>query len=115
MRPLFNTTGSRWRMSRRAKFLIIPVVILAFVNFFSFIFIGFCIGGDALNGYAKDGHYFLYSQTSHTRYIEVSRAVWTYSYYHGISVFVTHALVFILAGLFLCTGDMVLEKYDKLA
>jgi hypothetical protein len=102
-------------MSRRAKFVIIPVVILAFVNFFSFIFIDLYLGGDALNGYARDGHYFLYCQTSHSRYIEVSRAVWTYSYWHAISVFVTHGLVFVSAAIFLNTGDMVLEKRAPMA
>ena len=97
-------------MSRRAKFIFIPVFILAIVNFFSFIAIDLYLGGDALNGYAKDGHYFLYSQTSHTRYIEVSRAMWTYSYWHAISVFITHGLVFIFVAIFMNTGDMVLEK-----
>jgi hypothetical protein len=94
-------------MSRRAKPVIIPVVILAFVNFFSFIFIDLYLGGDALNGYARDGHYFL---CSHGRYTEVGRAVWTYSYWHAISVFITHGLVFISVAIFMNTGDMVLEK-----
>ena len=99
-------------MSRKAKFIFIPVFILAFVNFAVFITIDIYLGGDALNGYAKDGHYFL---CSHGRYTEVSGAVWTYSYYHAISMWITHLSVFVLAALFLYTGDMALEKHDKMA
>ena len=65
------------------------------------------LGGDAINGYIRDGHYFL---GSHGSYTEVSSSVWTYSYYHSISTSVTHLLVFALAALFLNTGDMVIEK-----
>jgi len=63
----------------------------------------------------RTGRYFLYSQTEKSRYIEVNRAIWTYSYDHAICVFLTHAAVFVLAGLFLYTGDMVLEKNEKSA
>ncbi len=112
MRQIFKTTNSRWRMSRRAKLVMIPVTILAFVNFFTFIFIDLYLGGDALNGYARDGHYFL---CSHGRYTEVSRDVWTYSYWHAISIYVTHGLVFVSGAIFLNTGDMVLEKRAPMA
>ena len=96
-----------WLFSRRAKFLFIPAFIFAFVNFAVFISIDIYLGGDALNGYAKDGHYFL---GSHGAYTEVSRFVWTYSYWHTISVIVGHGSVFLLAAVFLITGEMVLEK-----
>ena len=99
-------------MSRRAKLIFIPVFILALVNFFAFFFIDLYLGGDALNGYARDGHYFL---CSHGRYTEVSDAVWTYSRWHAISVIVTHASVFVLAAIFLNTGDMALEKKTPMA
>jgi hypothetical protein len=52
---------------------------------------------------------------SHGRYTEVSRTVWTCSYWHVISVFVTHGLVFVSAAIFLNTGDMVLEKKAPMA
>ena len=94
-------------MSRRAKLIMIPVFILALINFFSFIFIDLYLGGDAVNGYVRDGHYFL---CSHGYYTEVSRAIWTYSYWHAMSVFVTHGMVFVSAAVFLNTGDMALEK-----
>jgi len=48
-------------MSRRAKLIMIPVFILALISFFSFIFIDLYLGGDAVNGYVRDGHYFLCS------------------------------------------------------
>jgi hypothetical protein len=106
-RALSDYRTSRWQFSRRAKFIFIPVFVLAFVNFASFWFIAVYIGGDAINGYAKDGHYFL---ASHGRFTEVSSAVWTYSYYHTISTWVTHASVFILLAIFLNTGDMAIKK-----
>ena len=99
-------------MSRRAKLIFIPVFILAFVNFFVFIFVDIYLGGDALNGYARDGHYFL---CSHGRYTEVSQTVWTYSHWHAISVIITHASVFVLAVIFMNTGDMTLEKRSPMA
>jgi hypothetical protein len=99
-------------MSRRAKLIFIPAFVLACVNFFCFFFIAIYLGGDALNGYARDGHYFL---CSHGRYTEVSGTVWTYSHWHAISVIVTHVSVFVLAAVFLNTGDMVFEKKSPMA
>jgi hypothetical protein len=90
----------------------IPAISLAFVNFFSFFFVSLYLGGDALNGYARGGHYFL---CSHGRYTDVSEAVWTYSHWHAISVIVTHVSVFVLLAIFLNTGDMVLEKQSRTA
>ena len=97
----------RWHYSRRARLIFIPVFVLALVNFASFIIVDQYLGGDALNGYTKDGHYFLCNHGWHT---EVSRAVWTYSYYHAISIVVTHGSVFALAALFLITGDMAIRR-----
>jgi hypothetical protein len=106
-RALSDYRTSRWYFSRRAKFILIPVVVLAAVNFATFIIINMYIGGDAINGHVTDGHYFLGSHGGHT---EVSKAVWTYSYYHTISVLITHLSVFILAAIFMTTGDMRIEK-----
>lgn len=80
---------------------------MAIVNFAAFIIINIYIGGDAINGHVTDGHYFL---GSHGRYTEVNRAVWTYSYYHTISMWITHLSVFVLLAIFLNTGDMRIEK-----
>ena len=94
-------------MSRRAKLTFVPAFLLAFANFAVFIALDIYLGGDALNGHARDGHYFL---GSHGRYTEVTRAVWTYSRWHAISVIATHGLMFVLGGVFLWTGDMVPER-----
>ncbi len=106
-RALSEYRNTRWHFSRRAKFIFIPAVAIAIVNFAAFIIINICIGGDAINGHVTDGHYYL---GSHGRYTEVSRAVWTYSYYHTVSMWITHLSVFILAAIFLNTGDMKIEK-----
>jgi len=98
---------SRWRFTKRARYIFVPVFILAIVNFAAFIIINIYIGGDAINGHVTDGHYFL---GSHGRYTEVNRAVWTYSYYHTISMWITHLSVFVLLAIFLNTGDMRIEK-----
>jgi len=76
-----------------------------FLNVFSFIsvanFLAFCliselIGGDAINGYAEHGRYFL---RSHGRTTEVSEAVFSYSKWHAISLFITLALAILVAAL----------------
>lgn len=54
------------------------------------------IGGDAINGYAEGGRYFL---RAHGKATEVSQAVFTYSKWHAISVFVTVALAMAIAAL----------------
>ena len=86
-------TTSRWPLYKR-------VFYLAAVNFLSFVSISIYLGGDALNGYTKDGHYFVSSHGWHT---EVSRAVWIYSYCHAISVFVTFGLVPVFLIIGACT------------
>jgi len=68
------------------------IALVAIINFAVFIIIELKLGGDAVNGYEKDGKYFL---ASHGAYTEVSEAVWTYSYYHAIAVFITHSSVFV--------------------
>jgi hypothetical protein len=62
---------------------------IGLANFLVFWVVAVFIGGDALNGYMSDGHYFL---ASHGRFTEVSGAVFTYSKWHATSVFFTHPL-----------------------
>jgi hypothetical protein len=69
-----------------------PIVVLALVNFAVFFVVAVMLDGDAINGHVQSGHYYL---MSHGHYTEVSAAVWHYSYWHTISVFVTHGLVFV--------------------
>jgi hypothetical protein len=47
------------------------------------------LGGDALNGYAANGHYFV---VSHGVYRKVSKESWDWSRVHAVSVLVTHPL-----------------------
>ncbi len=67
-----------------------PVLVLAVVNFLSFVIVAEFLGGSALYGCPKDGHYFV---CEHGWYTEVSRAVWIYSCCHAISVWVVFGLV----------------------
>ncbi len=60
-------------------------------NFAAFVLIGGYLGGDALNGYVKDGHYFV-AEHEHGHAIEVSRAVYLYSEWHAISVVLSLAV-----------------------
>jgi TRAP-type C4-dicarboxylate transport system permease small subunit len=69
---------------------------IALVNFVAFLIGIFILGGDAITGHASDGHYYL---GYHRHLKEVSRAEFVYSWWHTVSMFVTHALA-MLAALF---------------
>jgi hypothetical protein len=58
---------------------------LAAINFIAFVAITFYLGGDALNGHVQNGHYFL-GLHSNGPFTEVSRTVFVYSVWHGLSV-----------------------------
>lgn len=77
----------RVRMGRWLPWLALGVVIVGFANFFWFLAESSAIGGDALNGYIRDGRYFL---NSHGDATEVTQATWYWSRAHAISVFGTH-------------------------
>lgn len=62
---------------------------LAIINFTMFWCIGLYFGGDAISGTVKGGRYYL---SNHGELTEVSESVWNYSYYHTISVWITHPL-----------------------
>jgi hypothetical protein len=66
----------------------------AIVNFVVFVAIAVPLGGDALNGAARNGHYYL---MQHGIYTEVSRPVFVYSTIHTLSLFVTQPLGIIVA------------------
>jgi len=68
------------------------LALIAILNFASFFMIALRIGGDAWNGCRKNGSFFL---GSHGKYTAVSEALWTYSYYHVLSVWITHGSVFL--------------------
>ncbi|HEX2641834.1 MAG TPA: hypothetical protein VHU81_02500 [Thermoanaerobaculia bacterium] len=75
--------------------IVFRIRLVAVLNFALLAFGAFLLGGDALSGYAEGGHYFLGSAG---KFVEVSRSVWTYSYVHMISNFVTFGLAVIING-----------------
>lgn len=75
--------------------------LVAAVNFVSFWGGSFLLGGTAMHGCQQDGHYFLREGGTHT---EVSEARWTYSLYHGRSMWATHAALFVTLAIFVNTA-----------
>jgi hypothetical protein len=63
------------------------ICLIAILNFSSFWIIAVASGGDALDGKAEGGRYFL---MSHGQYTEVSQAFFRYSSIHATSVWITH-------------------------
>jgi len=89
--------------SRKSKILVGTILVIAAVNYISFVIVASCIGGDAVgsvNDLCRDGRYFLRYKGELT---EVSREVWVYSRIHGYSLFVTHPLAILSVGLFAST------------
>lgn len=67
---------------------------IAVVNFFAFVSIATYLGGDAINGYVKDGHYFI---AAHGHAYEVSRTVFVYSKWHAIITIATFLILISLS------------------
>ena len=76
-------------MKRVLPYLAVAAFVIGFANFAWFYLESVTQGGDALNGFVRDGRYFL---ASHGALTEVSRATWEWSRFHALSVFVTHPL-----------------------
>lgn len=80
-------------MFEKAKpYLAVIAVIAGFGNFFWTNAEAQSLGGDAVNGYERGGHYFL---ASHGTYTEVTQAVWTWSRIHTISMIVLFLIGFV--------------------
>jgi len=92
--------------SKRAKRVIYPTAALAILNFIAFVLGSLHLGGDALNGYVRAGHYFV---CAHGGCFEVSSAVWHYSYWHAWTAIGGIFLVMAETALFLNTGDIAWE------
>lgn len=89
--------------SKRAQWVLYPTASLALANFSAFVIVSLFLGGDALNGFAHAGHYFV---CAHGHCVEVSRAVWRYSYWHAMTAIGGILLVLVETAVFLNTGDM---------
>jgi hypothetical protein len=77
----------RARLSRWLPALALIAIAIGFVNFWWFFAETAALGGDALNGYTSDGHYYV---VSHGTYTEVNRGAWEWNRVHAASLFVTH-------------------------
>ena len=73
----FVTRAGIKSMSKRAKWILHPISVLAFANFTAFWVVAVNIGGDAPNGYEKSQHYFI---CAHGACREVSQVFWRHSY-----------------------------------
>jgi hypothetical protein len=71
---------------------------VAVVNFITFVVLSLAWGGDALNGKAAGGRFYLGHKG---RFVEVSEARWRASRAHAISVLITHPLAVVVGGLLL--------------
>ena len=78
----------------RARYLWFALLALGFLNFLVFFVVAVSIGGDAVNGFRSDGHFFL---SSHGKLTEVSESVWLYSRAHAYSLMITHPLAILAA------------------
>jgi hypothetical protein len=77
-------------MTARERFLF----WLGIANLCLFVGVALVLGGDAINGTSRDGHYFL---MEHGHYTEVSRPVFIYSVVHTFSLFITSPLALVVA------------------
>jgi hypothetical protein len=84
---------SRWATfsSRKRRMLLTQILgralfVLGGLNFAVFWMMGVAIGGDALSGSVQNGHYYV---ATHGRFTEVSPALWNFSYYQALSLWVT--------------------------
>jgi hypothetical protein len=75
--------------------------LITIINFILFVFIAIIIGGDALNGHAENGHYFL---ANHGELTEVNYWVFMYSKIHAYSVFISFPLAILASFLYWITG-----------
>jgi hypothetical protein len=74
----------------RTKSLICLAVLgVALINFLVYFVVAIHLGGDAVNGGMRNGHYYL---MSHGRYTEVSEPVFNYSRWHTYALWITHPL-----------------------
>jgi hypothetical protein len=69
-------------------------ILISIANFFVFVLLAQLLGGDALNGHAADGRYYL---ADHGFLTEVGRTTWLYSRAHAFVVLVGGIVTVLLA------------------
>jgi hypothetical protein len=77
------------RLRSALPYLAVAAAVIGTVNFSWLFAESASLGGDAVNGYQLDGHYFV---GSHGSYTEVSRTAWEWSQLHAMSLVITHPL-----------------------
>jgi hypothetical protein len=90
----------------RARWILSAAVTVAVLNLWAFVAVAFVLGGEALNGRVDDGRYYLSNVSDGKLTVEVSQAVWAYSYVHGVSVIGSHAAMFLAIPVLWLTGDL---------
>jgi hypothetical protein len=70
--------------TRWLPWLAVAVIAIGVINFLAFFILSLAIGGDALNGHATDGHYFV---ANHGSYTEVPQGLWIFSRIQGLLLF----------------------------
>ena len=93
-------------VSKRARWVLYPTLVLIMLNFFTFIVISVHLGGDALNGYVHAGKYCV---CAHGGCTQVSPATWHYSYWHAMTAIGGILLSFAEVALFINTGDITID------
>jgi hypothetical protein len=86
----------------------ITMTFIGLLNMAVFLAIDLRLGGDALNGKASSGHYYVYGyhpKTGQKGYTEVSEATFRYSKWHGYSALVTWGLMMV--------AGLVLKRAEK--
>jgi hypothetical protein len=78
----------------KALSIVRAIAAVTAVNFIAFLAMIFYLGGDALNGYVRDGHYFL-GLHSNGPFTEVSPAVFSYSRWHALSVIMSFGFILV--------------------
>jgi len=74
------------------------IAVIGMLNFMAFL-VTSVLMGDALNGQISDGHYYLFNKFHRPTYVEVSRNVYMYSWWHGVSAFASILLVLLSAAM----------------
>ena len=83
---------------RRVRITSLLMIVIGLLNFLVFVAISLYLGGDAVNGKAEGGHYYLYGyglRTGLKGYTEVTEQVFNYSKWHVYSIFITWPLVMV--------------------
>jgi hypothetical protein len=75
--------------------LSVATIVIAVVNFIGFVAETGRLGGDALSGYERDGHFYV---SSHGDAKEVDEHTWRRNRIHAISMFATHPLGMLAMG-----------------